>query len=36
MGGLSRTIPGSYAQYTVANTSNTVALGEPREQLPFS
>jgi hypothetical protein len=31
MGGLGRTIPGSYAEYTVANTSNIVALGEPEE-----
>ncbi|KAF4343965.1 quinone oxidoreductase PIG3 [Fusarium beomiforme] len=36
MGGLGRTIPGSYAEYTVANTSNIVALGEPNEQLPLS
>ncbi|KAI1015499.1 hypothetical protein LB504_010949 [Fusarium proliferatum] len=36
MGGLGRTIPGSYAQYTVANTNNIVALGEPGERLPLS
>ncbi|KAF9778098.1 hypothetical protein IL306_004261 [Fusarium sp. DS 682] len=36
MGGLGRTIPGSYAEFTVANISNIVALGEPDEQLPLS
>jgi NADPH2:quinone reductase len=36
MGGLGRTIPGSYAQYTVANVSNIVAMGEPGEELPAS
>ncbi|KAF5648601.1 quinone oxidoreductase PIG3 [Fusarium sp. NRRL 52700] len=36
MGGLGRTIPGSYAEYTVANTNNIVALGRPGEQLPLS
>ncbi|KAM0082404.1 hypothetical protein ACKRZS_005388 [Fusarium odoratissimum] len=36
MGGLGRTIPGSYAEYTVANTSNMVALGDPGESLPLS
>jgi NADPH:quinone reductase-like Zn-dependent oxidoreductase len=36
MGGLGRTIPGSYAEYTVANSSNIVALGEPEEKLPLS
>ncbi|KAH6879487.1 hypothetical protein B0T10DRAFT_413150 [Thelonectria olida] len=36
MGGLGRTIPGSYAQYTVASVSNVVALGEPGEELPVS
>ncbi|KAF5610090.1 quinone oxidoreductase PIG3 [Fusarium tjaetaba] len=36
MGGLGRTIPGSYAEYTVANTSNMVALGNPGERLPLS
>ncbi|POR31695.1 NADPH quinone oxidoreductase PIG3 [Tolypocladium paradoxum] len=36
MGGLGRTIPGSYAEYTVANVSNIVALGKPGEELPVS
>lgn len=36
MGGLGRTIPGSYAEYTVANTNNIVTLGEPGERLPLS
>ncbi|KAF5556874.1 quinone oxidoreductase PIG3 [Fusarium mexicanum] len=36
MGGLGRTIPGSYAEYTVANTSNMVALGNPGQELPLS
>lgn len=36
MGGLGRTIPGSYAEYTVANTNNIVALGELGERLPLS
>ncbi|KAF4437932.1 hypothetical protein F53441_12909 [Fusarium austroafricanum] len=36
MGGLGRTIPGSYAEYTVANTNNIVALGEPGEPLPLT
>ncbi|KAG5748501.1 hypothetical protein H9Q69_009052 [Fusarium xylarioides] len=36
MGGLGRTIPGSYAEYTVASTNNIVALGEPGERLPLS
>ncbi|RSL63956.1 hypothetical protein CEP53_004234 [Fusarium sp. AF-6] len=36
MGGLGRTIPGSYAEYTVANTSNIVALGKSGEELPIS
>ncbi|KAF5559678.1 NADPH quinone oxidoreductase PIG3 [Fusarium phyllophilum] len=36
MGGLGRTIPGSYAEYTVASTNNIVALGEPGERLPMS
>ncbi|KAF4444302.1 Quinone oxidoreductase PIG3 [Fusarium acutatum] len=36
MGGLGRTIPGSYAEYTVANTNNIVALGETGERLPLS
>ncbi|CVL06890.1 related to NADPH quinone oxidoreductase homolog PIG3 [Fusarium mangiferae] len=36
MGGLGRTIPGSYAEYTVANTNNIVALGESGERLPLS
>ncbi|KAM0428193.1 hypothetical protein ACHAPT_007094 [Fusarium lateritium] len=36
MGGLGRTIPGSYAEYTVANTSNVVALEDPGQDLPVS
>ncbi|KAH7121403.1 hypothetical protein EDB81DRAFT_813898 [Dactylonectria macrodidyma] len=36
MGGLGRTIPGSYAQYTVSNISNVVALAKPEEKLPVS
>ncbi|KAJ6447261.1 NADPH quinone oxidoreductase PIG3 [Purpureocillium lavendulum] len=36
MGGLGRTIPGSYAEYTVARVSNMVALGAPGEDLPVS
>ncbi|KAK5989208.1 putative zinc-type alcohol dehydrogenase-like protein YogA [Cladobotryum mycophilum] len=36
MGGLGRTTPGSYAQYTVADVGNVVALGDPGEELPIS
>ncbi|RFN46459.1 hypothetical protein FIE12Z_9294 [Fusarium flagelliforme] len=36
MGGLGRTIPGSYAEYTVASTSTIVPLGGPDELLPLS
>ncbi|KAL3965561.1 hypothetical protein ACCO45_002565 [Purpureocillium lilacinum] len=36
MGGLGRTIPGSYAEYTVANVNNIVALGVPGEELPVT
>ncbi len=36
MGGLGRTIPGSYAEYTVANVNNIVALGVPGEELPLT
>jgi NADPH2:quinone reductase len=36
MGGLGRIIPGTYAEYTVANISNIVALGAPDERLPLS
>lgn len=35
MGGLGRTIPGSYAEYTVAMVNNIVALGAPGEELPI-
>ncbi|KAK3312140.1 hypothetical protein B0H66DRAFT_570121 [Apodospora peruviana] len=35
MGGLGRTIPGSYAEYTVARCNNIVALANPGEQLPM-
>ncbi|KAK3312339.1 hypothetical protein B0H66DRAFT_633015 [Apodospora peruviana] len=35
MGGLGRTIPGSYAEYTVARVSNIVALANPGEKLPM-
>lgn len=36
MGGLGRTIPGSYAQYTVARISNIVRLGHAYEELALS
>jgi NADPH:quinone reductase-like Zn-dependent oxidoreductase len=36
MGGLGRTIPGSYAEYTVASVNNIVGLGSPGEKLPLS
>ncbi|KAF5123880.1 Quinone oxidoreductase [Metarhizium anisopliae] len=36
MGGLGRTIPGSYAEYTVASVNNIVALGTPGDELPMS
>ncbi|KAL4723085.1 hypothetical protein ACLX1H_010326 [Fusarium chlamydosporum] len=36
MGGLGRTISGSYAEYTVASTSTIVPLGGPDELLPLS
>lgn len=36
MGGLGRTIPGSYAEYTVASVNNIVALGDLHEILPLS
>lgn len=36
MGGLGRTIPGSYAQYTIASVNNIVALGAPGEKLPLA
>jgi NADPH2:quinone reductase len=36
MGGLGRTIPGSYAQYTVARISNIVQLGHAYDELPLS
>lgn len=36
MGGLGRTIPGSYAQYTVVGVNNIVALGAPGEKLPLA
>lgn len=36
MGGLGRTIPGSYAEYTVASVNNIVSLGSPGEKLPLS
>ncbi|KAK3343378.1 chaperonin 10-like protein [Lasiosphaeria hispida] len=36
MGGLGRTIPGSYAEYTVARVENIVRLVEEGEELPLS
>lgn len=35
MGGLGRTTPGSYAEYTVAKVNNIVALGAPQKELPL-
>ncbi|KFH41334.1 putative zinc-type alcohol dehydrogenase-like protein [Hapsidospora chrysogenum ATCC 11550] len=35
MGGLGRTVPGSYAEYTVARVSNVVALADTEEELPL-
>jgi NADPH:quinone reductase-like Zn-dependent oxidoreductase len=35
MGGLGRTIPGSYAEYTVAMVSNVVALADTEAELPL-
>ncbi|KAL4906173.1 hypothetical protein BDW74DRAFT_177197 [Aspergillus multicolor] len=36
MGGLGRTINGSYAEYTVANASNTVTLGPAAKELSWA